>query len=242
VSAITAGAREYLLAFADDEHLIGQQHTEWIGTAPFLEEDLAFCSIAQDELGHAAALYELLGDADELAFGRSAEDYRSCALVELPFDEWDDAFARHWLYDLAEGHRWQAVASSSVPGLAGIAARAEREEEYHRRHARVLLERLRASGARDRLDAAIMRMLPLADALFEPVQGEDEALADGVTTTASEQLRRRWRADVEPTIGPVDWDGMSHPDQDRRRRRTHSFAPLLARLTEVMRLDPSAHW
>ncbi len=71
MSGLSDGGREYLLAFADDEHLIGQQHTEWIGTAPFLEEDLAFCSIAQDELGHAAALYELLGDADELAFRRA---------------------------------------------------------------------------------------------------------------------------------------------------------------------------
>ena len=33
---------------------MGQQHTEWIGVAPFLEEDLAFSSIGQDELGHAA--------------------------------------------------------------------------------------------------------------------------------------------------------------------------------------------
>ena len=34
--------REHLLAFADDEHLMGQGHTEWIGVAPFLEEDMAF--------------------------------------------------------------------------------------------------------------------------------------------------------------------------------------------------------
>ena len=31
--------REYLLALADDDHLMGQQHTEWIGVAPFLEEE-----------------------------------------------------------------------------------------------------------------------------------------------------------------------------------------------------------
>ena len=54
------GAAEAVLAFADDEHMMGQRHTEWIGMAPFLEEDLAMSSIAQDELGHAAGLYELL--------------------------------------------------------------------------------------------------------------------------------------------------------------------------------------
>ena len=59
------GIREFVLAFADDEHLMGQQHAEWIGVAPFLEEDLAFCSIGQDELGHAASLYALVaGEGD----------------------------------------------------------------------------------------------------------------------------------------------------------------------------------
>ena len=59
-SVPTEALREFLLAFADDEHLMGQQHTEWIGVAPFLEEDLALASIGQDELCHAVMLYELV--------------------------------------------------------------------------------------------------------------------------------------------------------------------------------------
>ena len=60
--SLTPAAREHLLALADDEHMIGARHTNWIGLGPFLEEDLAFCSIAQDELGHAIGMYELLLD------------------------------------------------------------------------------------------------------------------------------------------------------------------------------------
>ena len=119
-------AHEVLLALADDEHLMGQQHAEWIGVAPFLEEDLAFCSIAQDELGHAAALYELLGDADQLAFRRSPEDYRSCHLVELPCPDWADALVRHWLYDEAEVLRWDALAGSSWAAVAAVVERVQR--------------------------------------------------------------------------------------------------------------------
>ena len=48
---LSPAARQYLLALADDEHMVGAQHATWIGVTPFLEEDLAFCSIAQDELG-----------------------------------------------------------------------------------------------------------------------------------------------------------------------------------------------
>ncbi|MBA3605770.1 MAG: phenylacetate-CoA oxygenase subunit PaaI, partial [Acidimicrobiia bacterium] len=128
-TTIGPGAGEHLVAFADDEHLMGQQHTEWIGVAPFLEEDLAFSSIAQDELGHAAALYELLGEPDTLAFGRRQDQYRSCHLVELPCQDWADALARHWLYDLAEVRRWDALAGSAVAEVAALVARATREEE-----------------------------------------------------------------------------------------------------------------
>lgn len=236
--------REYLLAFADDEHLMGQQHTEWIGTAPFLEEDLAFCSIAQDELGHAAALYELLGGADDLAFRRGAGEYRSCALVELPCPDWADALARHWLYDLAERHRWEALASGLDDRLDGIVARALHEEQYHRRHAAALVTRLytHVGDAHDRLDAAIGSLLPFADALWEPVPGEQAARSSGLAASSSSQLQARWRVEVETVVGAVAWEAIVGPAQDARRRRSEHFAPLLDRITEVFRIDPDAAW
>ena len=62
-----------LLEIADDELILGWRDSEWTGIAPLLEEDVAFSSIAQNEIGHARAVYELLvgpeGDADALAFG-----------------------------------------------------------------------------------------------------------------------------------------------------------------------------
>ena len=78
---LSPAAREYVLAFADDEHMIGARHTNWIGLGPFLEEDLAFCSIAQDELGHAIAPLSARRRGDDrrrrVALGRSAAEYRS---------------------------------------------------------------------------------------------------------------------------------------------------------------------
>jgi len=60
---------ELLLGLADDELIIGWRDSEWTGIAPMLEEDVAFSSIAQNEIGHARAVYELLSDdADALAF------------------------------------------------------------------------------------------------------------------------------------------------------------------------------
>ena len=50
---------QLLLEIADDELILGWRDSEWTGIAPFLEEDVAFSSIAQNEVGHARALYEL---------------------------------------------------------------------------------------------------------------------------------------------------------------------------------------
>ena len=80
---------DLLLTLADDELILGWRNSEWTGIAPFLEEDVAFSSIAQNEIGHARALYELaareLGtDADALAFDRSVDEYRSGAARRAP--------------------------------------------------------------------------------------------------------------------------------------------------------------
>src|SRR4029453_5623037 len=53
-----------LLATADDEFVLGFWDSEWTGIAPILEEDVAFASLAQDEIGHAQALYQLLAELE----------------------------------------------------------------------------------------------------------------------------------------------------------------------------------
>jgi ring-1,2-phenylacetyl-CoA epoxidase subunit PaaC len=245
---VNPAAAEYLLAFADDEHLIGHRHTEWIGVAPFLEEDLAFASIGQDELGHGIALYDLIvDDVDHQPFTRAPEEWRSCWLVEQPCRDWADALARHWLYDLAERHRWEALRGSSVPQVAGIAERALREEEYHRRHAGDLVDRLLADGseARPRLVAAIERVLPYAVALFEPVASEPQALVDGVADRSSDTMAVAWRSEVEAALADhhvkVAWPAPA-AGQAARTARSPEFDDLLGDLTGVFRLDPDAVW
>ena len=113
-----------LLALADDELIIGHRHSEWTGWAPHIEEDLAFSSIAQDEMAHARLLYELAGglvgrDVDSLALGRPANEYRSAVLCERPNRDWGFTIARQYLYDTADAVRIEALADSSWRELAG---------------------------------------------------------------------------------------------------------------------------
>lgn len=235
--------RSYLLAFADDEHLMGQGHTEWIGVAPFLEEDLAFASIGQDELGHAALLYELLDDdVDRLALHRDPTDYRSCELTELACASWDDALVRHWLYDAAEVLRWEALASSTVTELAERAHRALREEAFHRKHADAMLDALAGtSTAWDRILASLHRLLPAAVGLFESPDGEADLVAARVVGADVAAMEATWRHMVDDRFGPIGWAEVT-PTPSRRDQRSDAFHTMYARMREVILLDPSATW
>ena len=154
-----------LLAIADDELVLGWRDSEWTGIAPFLEEDVAFSSIAQNEIGHARALYELaareLGTtADELAFDREPSEYRCSRLVELRLPEWEWTIARHVLYEQADAERLERLKASDDGELAGLAAKIDREEIYHRLHAEMWAERLQDEP---RYLAALEELRPLVD-------------------------------------------------------------------------------
>jgi ring-1,2-phenylacetyl-CoA epoxidase subunit PaaC len=156
---------DLLLSIADDELILGWRNSEWTGIAPFLEEDVAFSSIAQNEIGHARALYELAavelgGTADELAFDRSPSEYRCAPLVQARLiHDWAGTIARHFLYETADAVRIEALKSSDDAELAGLAAKMDREEVYHRMHAEMWAQRLRDE---DRFREALDAQWPLA--------------------------------------------------------------------------------
>jgi ring-1,2-phenylacetyl-CoA epoxidase subunit PaaC len=135
-----------------------------------LEEDVAFSSIAQNEIGHARALYELVArkrgiTADELAFDRAPEEYRCSRLVELRLLDWERTIARHCLYEQADAERLERLKRSADPEIAGLAAKIDREEAYHRMHAQMWFDRL---SGEPRFTAALDELRPLLD------EGRDE--------------------------------------------------------------------
>jgi ring-1,2-phenylacetyl-CoA epoxidase subunit PaaC len=159
-------AQKTLLEIADDELILGWRDSEWTGIAPLLEEDVAFSSIAQNEIGHARALYELVArergiTADELAFDRSPEEYRSAQLVELRLLDWEKTIARHVLYEEADAKRLERLMQSDNAEIAGLAAKIDREETYHRLHAQMWFERLKDEP---RFTSALDELRPLLDA------------------------------------------------------------------------------
>jgi ring-1,2-phenylacetyl-CoA epoxidase subunit PaaC len=198
---------ELLLTLADDEFVLGYWDSEWTGIAPMLEEDVAFSSLAQDEIGHARVLYELLAeltgdDANRIAYGRQPEGYRHARLLDHPRTDWAFSIARRFLYDTADAARLGVLLGSSYAPLAGIVAKIRREETYHRMHMEAWVKRL-AEGRDEshaRLSDALATLWPDALALFTPLDGEEELLNAGILPQPIMAIEQQWLADVMPLV------------------------------------------
>jgi len=239
-----------LLSVADDELVIGFWDSEWTGIAPMLEEDVATSSIAQDEIGHARALYELLAeltgeDADAIAYGREPEAYRHASLLDHERGDWAATVARRYLYETADAVRLTALATSSHEPLALLAGKMRREETYHLLHAEAWLRRLANGGgdAADRLADAVRRLWPDAQDVFAPLLNEETLVATGVLPTPMRALHAEWVGRVRPTLEPVAGDLQeTAPRSDGRERRSDAFRWLHGELTSVARSGAGATW
>ncbi len=240
---------ELLLSLADDELVIGYWDSEWTGVAPMLEEDVAMSSVSQDEVGHARALYGLLGelmgrDPDEIAYHRDADAFRHAALLNHARDDWAFTIARRYLYETADSVRLEALARSSHRPLAELAAKMRREERYHLMHVDAWMRRLAGGPARERLGVALERAWPDAQAIFSPLAGERSLLAAGTLPEPLEALRERWVSRVRAFCDGIglSLDPAPPAPPDGRRVRTDEFRWLHGEMTMVAGSGAGSAW
>ena len=158
--------KNYLTCLADDEFILGHRMSEWTGLGPIIEEDIAFSSMAQDELGHALGFYTLLEelgapDADTMIYTRPASGYRNSIFTELPRGDYGFSLMRQFLYDAAESARLTSLQDSTEEPLRNLARRMMQEERYHWVHGTSMIKRL-CGGT----DEARARMQEALDAAF----------------------------------------------------------------------------
>ncbi len=242
-----------LLSMADDELVIGFSDSEWTGIAPLLEEDVAMSSLAQDELGHAQALYRLLADvtadgrdADAFAYDRPPEGYYHARLLDHPRGDWADTIVRRYLYDTADAVRLEALANSSFEPLRDLVAKIRREERYHLMHVGAWLERLATTEGEPRghLLAAYDRMAADGGTVLTPLPSELALEMAGIIDAPFADLEARWRANLAPLLADLRLPPLP-PTRDVGTARTghgEAFRQLHADFTSVRRIDAGATW
>ena len=249
---VRAALAELLLTIADDEFVSGFTDSEWTGIAPLLEEDVAISSIAQDELGHARALYQLLAevlddgrDEDALAYDREPEEYRHARLLDHARGDWADTIARRFLYELADEARLASIGQGYRP-LAELVEKLRREERYHRMHVLAWVDRLARGGsdARGRLVTALTAHELDAPTVFTPLEGEAALLEAGILTRSMAEAEAAWRADLTTILVPLE---LSLPPRNAaapagRREHSKDFRWLWGEFTMVRRSEGRATW
>ncbi|QSO50766.1 phenylacetate-CoA oxygenase subunit PaaC [Alicyclobacillus curvatus] len=250
--------RQLLLLLADDDLVFGHRSAEWLGLAPDLEEDIAFSSIAQDDVGHAALFYKFVSeitgeDADTLAFARPSRLRKNARLLEQQNGDWAYTIARAYVYNIFEQVRLEALLQSNYLPLKQGATKILREERYHRLHMETWFERLAQAGgeARERLEAAISQVWKDLPDLFSLGSHQSALIAEGILPISAEEMHASWLTEVKAMFDQcgLHWPGdggdfiLSVEDSDGRLgQHSAELDELLETMTEVYRSEADAVW
>lgn len=246
---------DLIIKMADDELVLGHRNSEWTGLGPILEEDIAFSSMAQDKIGHAMALYEILQeqygetDPDHFAFLRPEQAFKCCHLVEMPNGEYDFSLMRHFLFDFAEMVRYESLADSSFEPFRLLSKKIRGELKYHTLHAGEWIKALgnATEESHARMQQELEHCFALAAGIFEPSKAHEAQLIEEKIYPGESVLYQRWVERVYSVLTPAS---LNLPEVEqvqpafggRHGFHTEHLQPLLDEMSEVFRTDPDTGW
>jgi ring-1,2-phenylacetyl-CoA epoxidase subunit PaaC len=143
-----------LLYMADDEWVIGSFLAEMSGGGPFVEENVAISSIAQDEIGHAEILYNEIVDldssfdwesADGFVHERPISEFKASSLVSTKRIDWEAIVVQHYFYETADQFRVEQLIQAVEGHTRNVLGQIAREERYHHRHWHTWLTKMSAA-------------------------------------------------------------------------------------------------
>lgn len=244
----------YVLGLGDDALVYAQRLGEWVARAPQIEEDMALANVGLDLLGQARALLTRAGELDgsgrsedDLAYFRDERDFRNVHLVEQERAGFGFEMARLLWFASYQRELYDALLTCADPVLAGVAAKAVKEVDYHRDHATQWVLRL-GDGTEEshrRMQGALGDVAPYVDELFDDDPAAVAAAEAGVGVLPS-SLRPAATAWVEDVVRRAT---LTLPDPPGWRSRggrsgVHSrpMGYLLAELQHIARSHPGASW
>ncbi|HEY1389639.1 MAG TPA: Phenylacetic acid catabolic protein [Ktedonobacterales bacterium] len=200
---------------ADNKYFLGRRYAEWCSSAPTLESSVAAAAMAQDELGHARAIYPILKTLNPSAGVETEPETRTTftalACLGEPFGGWEDFVAANVMIDNALTVVFEAGKDSTFEPLAGRSRKVLQEERMHAQHGEGWVRRMAREGgaAREAQQQALRRVWDEVFCWFGPSDssGEGEPLkTTGVLDATPDELRARFLAVIGPMLGTVGFD------------------------------------
>ncbi len=243
----------YTVRLGDDALIAGHRLSEWTGSAPMLEEELALANVALDLLGRARLCYSYAAERtgqgateDSFAYQRDCRAFTNHLIHELPRGDFAFTMARQFMVDCLAVPFLERLAESKDSRLSGIGAKCVKESRYHLRRSTDWMLRLGdgTDESHRRLQSAIDELWGFTPELFAQDSLEDELVSTGFAVALG-PLREPWLAVVAQTLSGVaivlpalDWQ----VDGGRRGLHTEHLGHLLSELQFVQRAYPGLHW
>ncbi|WP_028271516.1 1,2-phenylacetyl-CoA epoxidase subunit PaaC [Arthrobacter sp. UNC362MFTsu5.1] len=247
----TEDVAEFALRLGDDALILAQRLGHWISRAPELEEDIALGNIALDQLGHARSFLSYAGglngkSEDELAYFRSEDEFRSVELFEQPNGDFAVTIARQFVVSYYQFELYRRLTQSADATLAGIAAKAVKEVDYHRDHSAqwVLRLALGTDESRRKMIHGFKVIWPYVDELFA-----DDDLTARLAAAGAAVEPSSLRADFDRLTGEVLAEAELEVPQvpaalggGRRGKHSEHLGYMLAEMQVLARQHPGASW
>jgi len=138
---------------------------------------------------------------DDLAYLRLERDYTNALLCELPNGHFGDTIARQFLFDVFNQLLFKELCNSKDERIAGIAAKAIKEVNYHVRHSTDWVLRLGdgTEESHDRIQDSFNRLWEYTGDLFVQDEHDRWCVENGIGPDL-DTLLPRWKQKVSEVL------------------------------------------
>ncbi|MCC9167959.1 1,2-phenylacetyl-CoA epoxidase subunit PaaC [Pontibacter harenae] len=244
---------DYTLQLADTSLILGHRLSEWCGHGPILEQDLAMANIALDLIGETRSLYQYAATLegkgrteDDLAYLRSAVEYKNPLLVEQPNGDFGDTVMRQFLFDGFHYFLLKALKHSSDQGLSAIAAKSFKEASYHIKWSSEWVIRLGdgTEESKHRMEKAVGNLWMYSGELFMMTDTEKQLLEAGILPDYT-SIKQQWDEHVAKVFSEAT---LEVPQQvymqqgGKMGKHSEHLGYILTELQYLQRTYPGLEW
>lgn len=245
---------EFVLRLGDNSLILGHRLSELCSYGPFLEEDIATVNIALDLVGQSRILLSYAGELegkgrseDDLAYGRTQEQFRNSLLTEQPNGDFAVTMVRQLYYTGFAYLLQTELLKSKDERLSAWAGKAIKETTYHWKHCSDWTLRL-GDGTEEshaKMQEAVNWLWRFTADLFAKTEGDKLLVADGIIPDI-DALKPKWDELIATALKNAT---LSVPAADawqqkgsREGKHTEHLSYILGEMQYLARAYPGAKW